>query len=1076
VENALAGFTTDSSVEVAETLLTWNARRRAVEVRVRRVVARDTDGVIIASFPDVGVELSLRALVQGAFAPTVIEVSGARIFLVRDIDGGFSLGQETISQLDDDRTGSDGLLSDGPRTDAGRDDLSSDDSNGDRVTGTSFALERALEELMSQPDPQHPLAFLREIRIAGGTIHLDDRRSSLLWYAPDANVSLRRDTAGLAGEVDLALQTGAQRATLNGAFLYDKSADTLDLAATLQNLAPSAIAPVAPELRPLSGISASLGASVTATMSLGGRVDFLRFSMTSGAGEFAVAGMLPDPLPIQGMEIKGRFDGPTQELFVENGSLRLGAEDAAGPEIAFSGTMVVRDGVFEASGSVETANVRANDLELYWPPNVSPNAREWVVENIRSGIAEAAKVEVSASVPEDDLEAVAIHSVNGSLKYRGLDVHFLRPMPPIKGVSGTASFDMSGMRFLPAGGHLGDLIVQPTDVRIEGFDRDGPETMTIRSAVTGPVRDALLLLNHDRLKLIDNLGIDPAATGGTMNTELKFDFPLIAALSFDDIVLSAKAGIQDAEVKQALFGQDATNGQLQLDLTNTQMVLKGPVELGGVAATMDWFEPFDAQLPTGSVFKALIPVINNAGRERLGFDFLPYLDGPVSASVVYTVRRDLPDEVQVAVNLEAAKVEVSPLLWSKPPGIAGEGRAIVELVDGRATRIKNVELMAGDLTARGNVVMDQAGRDISEIFADSLSFGRTSVSAVHLRRLPGEVTVSVGGGTIDAEPYLSRDDTAASTDLDPVAVPVDNEPRDAFSVTTRTLDTLLFGENQYLESVTFSLQQSTGGWERIVLDGEIPERFWSRAVTAAAPDDSPAPEENTAQEETTGETKKTVSIDFRPLIENKHTLRAKTNDMGAALRVLNILDTVQGGVMEVRGESDGPSPAFPIKASMQARDYRVVNASILAKVLTFGSLTGALNTLSGEGIAFERLIGDFEINNSVASSEMMRAYGAAIGLTAKGQLDFNTDQFDVAGTVSPAYTISRVLGKIPVLGDILTGGEGGGFLGVTYSIRGQFDDPEISVNPLSVLAPGFLRGIFTGEGEPVALPDERLQP
>lgn len=60
----------------------------------------------------------------------------------------------------------------------------------------------------------------------------------------------------------------------------------------------------------------------------------------------------------------------------------------------------------------------------------------------------------------------------------------------------------------------------------------------------------------------------------------------------------------------------------------------------------------------------------------------------------------------------------------------------------------------------------------------------------------------------------------------------------------------------------------------------------------------------------------------------------------------------------------------------------------------------------------------------------------------------------------PAYSINRVLGAIPLLGFLLTGGEGEGVLGVTYALSGPIDDPQFSVNPLSVLAPGFLRSLF----------------
>ncbi len=54
-----------------------------------------------------------------------------------------------------------------------------------------------------------------------------------------------------------------------------------------------------------------------------------------------------------------------------------------------------------------------------------------------------------------------------------------------------------------------------------------------------------------------------------------------------------------------------------------------------------------------------------------------------------------------------------------------------------------------------------------------------------------------------------------------------------------------------------------------------------------------------------------------------------------------------------------------------------------------------------------------------------------------------------------------VLGKIPVVGKVFSGKEGGGLFAATYGVKGTYDNPEISFNPLSVLAPGFLRDVFT---------------
>ena len=41
-----------------------------------------------------------------------------------------------------------------------------------------------------------------------------------------------------------------------------------------------------------------------------------------------------------------------------------------------------------------------------------------------------------------------------------------------------------------------------------------------------------------------------------------------------------------------------------------------------------------------------------------------------------------------------------------------------------------------------------------------------------------------------------------------------------------------------------------------------------------------------------------------------------------------------------------------------------------------------------------------------------------------------------------------------------TGEKGGGLIGVSYSVKGLLPNPEVSVNPLSAIAPGAARNLF----------------
>ena len=51
-----------------------------------------------------------------------------------------------------------------------------------------------------------------------------------------------------------------------------------------------------------------------------------------------------------------------------------------------------------------------------------------------------------------------------------------------------------------------------------------------------------------------------------------------------------------------------------------------------------------------------------------------------------------------------------------------------------------------------------------------------------------------------------------------------------------------------------------------------------------------------------------------------------------------------------------------------------------------------------------------------------------------------------------------VLRAIPLLGDVLTGGEG--LFAANYRATGALEQPDFGVNPLTALAPGLLRKLF----------------
>jgi hypothetical protein len=187
-----------------------------------------------------------------------------------------------------------------------------------------------------------------------------------------------------------------------------------------------------------------------------------------------------------------------------------------------------------------------------------------------------------------------------------------------------------------------------------------------------------------------------------------------------------------------------------------------------------------------------------------------------------------------------------------------------------------------------------------------------------------------------------------------------------------------------------------------------------------------------------------------------------SDNAGAVFDALDIAHNVVGGALSVEAVIDDSRPGRSIGGVIKVDDFHVVDAPALAKLLSIVSITGALEMLQGEGLPFDRLNAPFAYRDGVLTFSDARAWGLSLGLTMEGDIDFERDRVELAGTIIPAYLLNSALGNIPVIGDLLTGGKGKGVFAATYAVEGPRDHPTVIVNPLAALAPGILRELFTG--------------
>lgn len=1005
IERSLSFEEAGLAVTLGTATLRWDSRDRSVEIVGMDVRVVDQGGAEQAHFPEVAASFSLRVLLSGRLAPSALEIHGASMAVIRDEAGQFGLGEPPDRRIPDE----DVTAPPGPMV-----------KEAPEIRG-AFA-ERVFAAMADPADPASPLAWLESLSITGAEILFDDRKGATRWRAVDADLLLIRDREGLGASGQLTMVAGdmAARLELAGAYLRDE--ESIRLETRFQDLSIRRILDLVPGTESADGLELPLSGRLDLHFGLEGGFGPIELVLDLGPGRIDFPDLLAAPLAVDGGRFRLAAASGLESWTLE--TLELVSE---GVVLALSGTLDREGDTRVANAMVNTGTLEVADLLRFWPLTVAPGGREWVDENLTEGRIDAVEVAIGLDmgIGPDMLERIDLRSLEGGFAFQDATLHYLRPLPPLSGVSGRGRIDAESLLFTVTSGGLGGLAVDEGTIRIDGFD-DAVEMLAVEAVARGPVDEAVALLASPRLDLLKGFGFGVDAVGGVMATRLAVAFPLLADLDFDSISIRAASSLRGASLSDAALGQDMTDGALTLQIDKEGMDVEGTLRLAEVPLALRWTENFY----DGAAFSSRFEVtgrVDTAGRARLGFDALPYLDGPVDLDLVYTVLPDQRASLSGTAAITDAVARIEEIDWEKPTGADGFIRFTADLVEERLRRIGSLSVRAGDLVAEGSLDLAEDGKTPSAFRFDRLSFGETDIVVRGAGDQDGSLRLAISGEAVDLRPFLEGG--SDQEELRPLAIAIN-------------VAQVRVGDGSPLRAVSGSLARDHRDWKAIDLQARVGEQG-----------------EMTLRLEREGDGRR---------------LRIAADDAGAALESLAILRDMQGGTLLLTGRYHDTVPDAPLIGTVDIRNFRMLRQPVFAKLLSVASLPGILDALRGQGIAFNQAEIPFTMTGDRIEIGESRAFGAAVGVTARGWVDLERNELDLSGTLVPAYTLNTVFGHIPLLGPLLTGERGSGLFAATYRMRGPMADPDISINPLAALAPGFLRNLFnlfdTPDTEPTVEP------
>ena len=214
---------------------------------------------------------------------------------------------------------------------------------------------------------------------------------------------------------------------------------------------PAEFADFAPDL-PLSGIRLALSGNAQSAISLQGEPAPVQFDLAAENGVIDLPQRGIGPLPIEALWLQGVLAADREGVVVDR--LKLACD---GADLSGQGEVAWRGGEPTLQADLEAKNATVDHVARFWPKGEGREARTWVTENITAGTVPTARAKLRFGPGELGQKPLPEHTLAGEFAFQDLTLRYVDTMPPLLGVSGSATFTGQRMDFTVASGHVGDL-------------------------------------------------------------------------------------------------------------------------------------------------------------------------------------------------------------------------------------------------------------------------------------------------------------------------------------------------------------------------------------------------------------------------------------------------------------------------------------------------------------------------------------------------------------------------------------------------------------------------------------------
>ena len=754
------------------------------------------------------------------------------------------------------------------------------------------------------------------------------------------------------------------------------------------------------------------------------------YGLHATAGGIAVEGENPSVIAIDKWSASGRLV-PSQGL-LELANMELAA---GGGQIALQGEMTAGQSPSSAKLTGQISPMPLPVLKALWPAAVAPAARRWVADNITAGSPGQGTLSLASGrylEGEDPTNPQVRSRLSFALEASALKIKTADGINPIEVPRALVRLENNALEVsmpeavleTPSGKKIA---FKGGRFTVADLGKAIPEAgFQVKSQTSlGPVIETLVKANI----LPKNAGDVPLdALEGKADAFIDASFPMIEHPAPTSIKVTGKAQLTDVRFKQKVKNFDITGGIITLDATGSLVQAKGDILVNGVQVKLEGQHIAEAEPDKQPPFR-ISATLDNSDRTQLGLDINHLVQGEMPLDVLISQNADLTPKIQVRADLSNADIGLHDVAWKKPAGRPAFAQFDVAKGKTNTIELQNFKVAGDNVAIEGWLSVDESN-EVREFYFPDFSLNVVSRLEVRGKQTPSRIwKISAKGATFDARDMFRALVSINASDANRIR-PL--RPSAGIDVDAQ-IGTILGHSGVSLRDAVLRISDRDDKLTALRVDGTL-------------------------------DGGKPLKVVLRQQAGQSRIVYAQSADAGQAFRLVGFYPNIQSGNVNLEVNLDGKGAATKTGV-LSVDDFKILGDPVVAEVFSgapenASSGTAAKKNITREEFQFDHLRIPFSAGHGQFVLEESYLRGPVLGATVRGKIDHLTQRLSLGGTYVPLQGINSALCGIPIVGQIITGIKCEGLLGITYAIQGPISNPQVVVNPFSMVAPGIFREIF----------------